>query len=270
MKTLVALCIFFVMPLAFASQKAKILSPDVEIYADADFDSDIIAEVKQGDTYDISDKTYGAFYRIKLKSGKIGYIVDYELDIEGKGPFKERDLDELIYEDALKRAKENPQDEDEEEVQLFGRLYGGPTLQSISYRENILGGEQSDNLYAIGYKNISLISWSILGAFAAPKYYAEKTGGSAKALNLWADFGFSNPMVVFQRSQIRFSGSFFSHFSFVQVDTLLRKYDMHEITLGLALELGWLYSFKKSAIDLAIKYYVDKSNYAGVGLSFLF
>ena len=42
------------------------------------------------------------------------------------------------------------------------------------------------------------------------------------------------------------------------------------ISLGLALEVGWLYNFKKTAIDIAVKYYFDKINYAGLGFSYLF
>lgn len=255
---------------AFAAQKAKILSPEVEIYADADFDSDVISSVDQGETYMISDKPYGPFYRIKLKNGKVGYIVDYELDIEGKGPFKPKDLDQEIEAEAFRLAKEDPDREDEEETQLFGRLYAGPTLQLINYNENTMGAVQSDNLLAIGYKNISLIAWSLLASLQTPKYYAEKTGGSAKGLNLWGDFGFSNPVINFGKSELRFAGSLFAHLSFIQVETILRKYDLHDITAGLALEFGWLIRFKKSAFDFSVKYYFDKTNYAGVTASYLF
>lgn len=268
MKSLVAFILFFVSTWVFASQKAKIVSPDVEIYSKADFDSEVFATVSQGETYMVSDKNYGPFYRIKLKSGKVGYIVDYELDIEGKGPFVEKDLDEVLAAEAMKFAQETS--EDEEEIQLFGRSGAGPTLQLINFNEETLGAGQTDNLLAVGYKNLSLTSWSLLGAFKAPKYYAEKTGGSASGFKLWGDFGFSNPVVNLGRSEIRFAGSLFGHFSFIQVETTLRKYDLHDISVGLALEFGWLYRFRKNAVDVAVKYYFDKSNYAGLGVSFLF
>lgn len=270
MRIKVAVFLFFVNTVVFASQKAKIVSPDVEIYSKADFDSEVFATVSQGETYMVSDKNYGPFYRIKLKSGKVGYIVDYELDIEGKGPFKEKDLDDVLAAEAIKFAQETPEGQDEEEIQMFGRLYSGPTLQLINFNEETLGSGQTDNLLAVGYKNISLTSWSILGAFKVPKYYTEKTGGSASGFKLWGDFGFSNPVVSMGRSEIRFAGSLFSHFSFIQVETPLRKYDLHDITVGLALEFGWIYRFKKNAVDVAVKYYFDKSNYAGLGVSLLF
>lgn len=272
MKTLLVLCIFFVIKPASAAQKAKIVSPEVEVYADFDFDSDIISLVREGESYQISDKTYGPFYRIKLKNGKVGYIVDYELDIEGKGRFKSKDLDDIMLEEAAKLAKDTKgtPDENDEEAELFGRPYSGLALQMINYRENTLGADQIDDLLAVGYKNISLISWSILGAFKVPKYYADKTGGTAKGLKFWADFGFSNPIVNIGRSDVRFGASLFTHISLIQLETPQRKYDLHDITVGLALEFGWLYKFKKSALDFSVKYYFDKTNYAGFGLAYLF
>ena len=70
---------FFVVH-TFAAQKAKIIGDFVEVYVASDFDSEQIDEVYKGETYQVSDKNYGPFYRIKLKNGKIGYIVDYELN----------------------------------------------------------------------------------------------------------------------------------------------------------------------------------------------
>lgn len=255
--------------LALAVQKAKIVSPEVEIYMDADFDSEIISAVREGETYLISDKTYGPFYRIKLKNGKIGYIVDYELDIEGKGRFKEKDLDYIMYEEA-KKASAAADSGDAEEIEVFGRSYSGLTLQSINFHENTLGGVQVDDLPAIGYKKIGDVAWSILGTVKAPKYYTDKTGGSAKGLKLWADLGISSNIVDFGDSGIRLAGAFFTQLSLIQVVTPARKYDLHDVTLGVVLEVGWLIKINKNAIDLVMKYYFDKANYAGLGLSILF
>ncbi len=255
-----------------AVQKAKIVSPEVEVYSEDDFDSPVLTVVHENESYLISNKTYGPFYRIKLNNGKVGYIVDYELDIEGKGRLKERDLDEVMMEEEAKAAKlpQATDEESEEEAQVFGQSYSGLTLQLINYHENTLGADQVDDLTGLGYKKIGDTSWSVLAAFKVPKYYTDKTGYSAKGLKLWGDIGFSNPITNLGNSEIRFSGSFFTQVSLIQLQTPTRKYDLHDITLGLALEVGWLVKFQKNAIDFAIKYYIDKSNYAGLGLSFLF
>lgn len=258
---------------AIAAQKAKIVSSEVEIYADADFDSEVLTSVREGEIYFISDKTYGPFYRIKLKNGKVGYIVDYELDIEGKGRLQEKDLDVLMFERMSRDNKkmDDHLDEQTEEAQLFGKPYMGPMIQFINYHENTMGGDQVDDLWALGYKKISDFSWSVIGSFGAPKYYADKTGGRTTGLNLWGDIGVSSQVVNFKNSGIRFGGSLFTHISLIQLETSQRKFDLHDLTLGLALETGWLYQItSKYVFELYLKYYFDKTNYAGLGCSFLF
>lgn len=255
-----------------AVQKAKIISSEVEIYTDSDFDSEILTTVHEGEVYLISDKTYGPFYKIKLKNGKIGYIVDYEVDIEGKGRIKEKDLDLLMLERMSRDQKKMDKDIEEqtEEAQLFGVPYAGPTLQLINFHENTLGGDQVDDLVALGYKSISDMTWSVLGAFKIPKYYIEKTGGTAKGAKLWGDVGVSSQIINFKRSGIRFAGSLFAQVSIIQLETPSRKYDLHDVTVGIALETGWLFKINKKAVEFYLKYFFDKTNYAGFGFSFLF
>ena len=272
MKTLIICHLFFLSNFVLAAQKAKIIDPEVEIYSDADFDSEVITTVYEGESYFISDKVYGPFYRIKIKNGKIGYIVDYELDIEGKGRLKEEDLDEVMFLQIAELAKETKATAEDkaEETNLFGRDYSGPTLQLVNYHENSLSVDQVDNLTAIGYKKISDMTWSVLGSFKVPKYYIEKTGNSAQSVKIWADFGFSSAIANFGRSEIRFAGSLFTHISLLQLKTVNRNYDLNDISLGVALEAAWLIKIHKYAIDFTLKYYFDKSNYTGFGLSFLF
>lgn len=272
MKTLCILCFLFISYSAQAVQKATIIGPEVDIYSESDFDSEIISTVHEGETYFISDKTYGPFYRIKLKNGKVGYIVDYELDIEGKGRIKEQDLDDIMFDQISQLTKENQTtaEENSEVAEIFGRAYSGPTLQLINYHENTMGADQVDDLLAVGYKKISDVAWSVLGSFRVPKYYTDDAGESARGLKLWGDFGFSSSVANFGSSEVRFAGSFFSHVSLIQLETPLRKYDLYDVTLGVAIELGWLLKFRSSVFDVSAKYYFDKTNYAGFALSYLF
>lgn len=251
-------------------QKAKITEDEIEVYSAQDFDSEVLDYVKKGETYSISNKTFGPFYKIKLKDGKIGYIVDYALDIEGKGRFKQKDMDEPeTPENQI--IKDNPYlaENDDEETNL-GRVYAGPAVQLINFHESVFGSEQVDDLVAVGYKSVSIFSWSALAAFAPPKYYAAKTLGSVHGGKLWADLGYSNTLAYYRRAEIRFAGSFFTQLSMIKVETPVRSYDLNDITLGLAVEGAVLVKLGKNALDISIKYYFDKSNYAGLGLAFLF
>ncbi len=259
-----------------AAQKAKIADNQAEVYELADFDSDVIGEVFEGESYFISNEPLGPFYKIKLKNGKIGFIVDYALEIEGKGRLQPQDLDNLSLEEERKRLKKAREDgrlteeEMEEEESIFGKTYAGPTLQLINYHENTLGSDQVADLIAIGYKSSSQITWSVLGSFTAPKYYAAITGGSAKGVNIWADVGYSSLVASLQPVEFRFGGSFFAHGSFIQLDTPARKYQLDDVTVGIALEGTARFKIKRSALEFAIKYYFDRSSYAGFGLSYLF
>lgn len=271
MKHLLALLLFLFSISALAVQKARIAEPEVEVYSAQDFDSDILDYVKQGETYLISNKVYGAFYKIKLKNGKVGYIVDYALDIEGKGPFKPKELDEPEEDVNKQSVKENPYlEESDDEESSLGRVYGGPSIAVINFQENALGSGQVDDLVAVGYKSVSLFSWSAMLAPMAPRYYSSLPGHSATGGKLWADIGYSSTLAYFNRSEIRFAGSFFTQISILQVETPLRKYDLHDITLGLALEGAVLLKVGRHAIDVALKYYFDKTNYAGLSLSYFF
>jgi hypothetical protein len=259
----------------WGAQKAKIAGGDFEIYADADFDSDQIDEVREGEVFFVSDKAYGAFYRIKLKSGKVGYIVDYALNIEGKGQLKPKDLDELELIE-LKKEKGYSQDDDvagaeaNEDSSLLGRNRGGPVIQFINYREDTMGGEKVSDLMAIGYKSVGLFTWSALGTWQVPKYYSDLPGHSASGFLLWGDIGFSNTVGQFNNTDIRIGGGIMSRASVIKVTTPTRSYDLQDMTLGADIELAITPKFKKWSPDLFIKYYFDKTRYASVGFAVLF
>jgi hypothetical protein len=270
-KTLLLALLFFLSPmLAHAIQNAKIMGDVVEVYQSDDFDSEIIDEVHKGEVYKISSKLYGPFYRIKLKSGKIGYIVDYELDIEGKGPFKEKDLDEMTLQEAIdaKAPALNPADEAEEQ-EVFGKALSGPMLLVYNYHENTMGGDQVDELAAIGYRYIRTFTWSVAASFQLPKYYSSG-GRSGQALQVWGDFGFSNDITQMKTAALRFSGNAFVHLSHIKLDTPNDSYQMDDATAGINAELGYLKSFQNFAVDISAKYYFDKSNYAALILAVLF
>jgi hypothetical protein len=272
-KYLLALSLFLFAFSAHAVKKAKIIGEYVEVYAEADFDSEVIDEVYQNEVYQVSDKNIGPFYKIKLKSGKIGYIVDYQLNIEGRGPLKPQDLDELEFleqKKVLEMGRKSGTIPDAEEESVFGKPIAGPVLQFTNFHEKTMGAEQVDDLVAIGYKSVAVFAWSTLVTFTTPKYYTKPAGNSAKGLKLWADFGFSNTVAQLPTSDIRFAGTLFTQMSSIQVQTTTSNYDLQDITIGLAAEMAWTKKFDGFSTDIFLKYYFDKSNYAGLGFALLF
>ncbi len=261
---------------AEAARKGKIMSPDVEVYSGPNFDTEVVDVVQEGQTYIVSDEVTGAFYKIKLKSGKIGFVPDYEVDVEGKGRMEPKDFDEQMIIDPektkanpkknktkVKKPEVDPEDE-------FDKEYQGFTVQLINYHEDTMGSLQVDDLIAIGYKNIGDLSWEVIGAFKTPKYYSNKVNGSAKGFNLWGDFGISNRMEMTPRTSLRYGAAFFAHYGQIRIENPTRNYDLQDLTAGLLLEGGMLFKVDHSAIDLSIKYFFDRNSYGGFGISYLF
>ena len=259
-----------------AAQKAIINVPEADIYEDNDFDSEVVDMVRQGETYVISNKTYGAFYKIKLKSGKMGYIPDHEVIVNGKSfeakPFKDgtENLTEAQKKLLLARPKKEEQNTEAQSV-VTKPNHQGVSVQVINFHEETLGTLQVDNLYALGYKNrTSALTWEVFGSFQAPKYYAEKTKGTAQGFHLWALGGVATPLAINARSHLYYAGSFMAHAARIKVDTPAKSYDLQDLTVGFVLEGGCLIQFKAHAFELSVKYYFDRNNYGSLGLSLLF
>ena len=261
--------LFFLTLNLWAAKKGVINSDETDIYLSADFDSDIIETVHKGETFLISDKTYGPFYKIKLKSGKIGYIPDNEVNVNGK-PFKETPFRDSAVEDAKKNKNPEFENDEGEENEPFDFSRRGFTAQIINYREDTMGAIRSDDLIAIGYKSISDVTWEVIGAFKAPRYYAEKTGGDANGVQVWADYGINNTILLSKHSAIRDSGGLMAHASQIKVSAPSKSYDLQDLSLGVVLDVGLMLQFKKVTFDLSAKYFFDRNNYGGVGLSLLF
>jgi hypothetical protein len=260
---------------SYAAQKAKIISPNVDVYSDADFDSDILETVKLGETYLISNKVYGPFFRIKLKSGKIGYIPDTEVDIEGKGRVvpatKEKDEDDYSDDPFLndmdspfkknKKSERNTDDEEDEDLR-------GITLQLVNYHEDTLGAVQVDDLPAIGYKSISdFAAWEVIASFKSPKYYSDKLNASTRAINIWGTFGLSSEVPLLPSWSARYGGGLMGHASFVNITAPQKSYEMQDLTVGAYLEGAVLVRIAKLRYDLSIKYIFDKQSYGALGFT---
>ena len=268
------LILSFLQCFVFAAQKGTVNVSEADVYQNENFDSDIIENVKYGETYQVSDKTYGQFYKIKLKSGKIGFIPDHELNINGKS-FEEKPYKETFEENKADSKNSNSKKKSttdfSDEDQSFKTQFKGLTLQLINFHEETLGTQQVDNLYAIGFKSMDFATvWEVFGSFNPPKYYAEKTKGSAEGFHIWGSRGFNAMIPVSDLSNFRYGGSFLLHLARTKVVTPSKAYDLQDVTAGVLLETGYILQVKKVAFEITAKYIFDRNNYGGLGLSLLF
>ena len=266
---------------AQAQKKARVINPGTEIYQDADFDSDVIKSVNPNDQFIISNKTYGPFYKVKLKDGTIGFIPDTELDIEGVGAFQPKNYieDEDLQKNKKKKKaarskSDDDYDEDTEDPQIS---YKGATIQVINYREDTMGAVQVSDLTAIGFKYQPLpgnydseLAYEFFVAPKSPEYYAQKTGGSSSGAVFWGTAQISNVSGINARTSLRYGAGPFLKYSYFAIDAQNKKYSLQDITIGLDFGAGILLHSRYMTLDFGLRYFWDKQSYGGFGVSFLF
>lgn len=282
MRSLSLFTIILILSLSsFAVRTGQLSVTDADVYKASNFDSDILANISQGENFSVSDKVYDGFYKVKLKSGIIGFIPDHEVAINGKvfeeKPYIDEELEQerLAKKKKLKNSKAPPpktddENDEEKDDESFDANLKGLSVQIVNLHEDTLGSVQVDDLVAYGYKGLSDASYEIFAAFKAPRYYSEKTFGSAKGFHVWGSYGINNLLPLSGSTALRYGASVMTHFSQIKVDTSIKSYDLQDLSAGLILEGGMLLRFKKAAVDFSVKYFFDRNNYASFGLSLLF
>ncbi|WP_409477558.1 SH3 domain-containing protein [Pseudobdellovibrio sp. HCB154] len=266
----------------FAQNKAHVLNADTDVYGSADFDSATIGTVDPDETFLVSKKTYGEFYKVKFKDGTIGYIPDTDVYIEGVGtvketPFRGDDLD--------KKAKRAKREEDEEaledDTENPNINYKGVTFSLINFHEETMGGNQVADLQAFGFRFQPMqgnyqsgLAYDLMVAPKAPDYYEEKTGAKTSGAVFWGSAGISNVSALNSNTSFRYGAGPFLRYSYFTIkDAPLRPqstYNLQDLTVGLDFQAGIMLHSRYVTIDLGLRYFWDKESYGGFGVAFLF
>lgn len=268
----------------FAQNKAHVLNADTDVYGTADFDGEVIGSVDPDETFLVSKKTYGPFYKVKFKDGTIGYIPDTDIYIEGIGTVKEKPfLGDNTDNQKNKRPNKAQDDEEsaEDDTENPHINYKGVTFSLINFREDTMGGKQVSDLQAIGFRFQPMegnfqsgLAYDFMVATKPPDYYEEKTGAKTSGGVFWGSAGISNVSALNSNTSLRYgAGPFlrYSHFSIS--DAPLRpqsKYTLQDLTAGLDFQLGVMLHSRYVTIDLGLRYFWDKESYGGFGVAFLF
>lgn len=281
----ITLFIFLVCGIAFtanAQNKGRVVNPNTDIYSAADFDSVILGTIDPDTPFLVSKKLYGAFYKIKLKDGTIGFIPDVDLYIEGQGTVKPRafrgdeDLKTEPFSDTVSAPDHEEIDTENPRLSLHGM-----TLQLINFRESTMGGQQLSDLVAYGYRfqplegNFqSVIAYDLFIAPETPAYYADKTGGQISGGSIWGTAGVSNVTDLGSKISIRYGAGPFLRYSQFNVRQAPLKpqssYTLQELTAGLDFQAGVMFHLRWVTVDLGLRYFWDKESYGGFGVGFLF
>lgn len=273
---------FFCGQTALAQNKAHVLNADTDVYGEADFDASIIGTVDPDQSFLVSKKPYGAFYKVKFKDGTIGYIPDTDLNIEGIGTVKPQDFKGDEIDKQAKRAKRDQQEESEEDDTENPNInYKGVTFSIINFREDTMGGIQVADLAAYGFRFQPMqgnyqsgLTYDLMVATKPPDYYADKTGAETSGAVFWGAAGISNVSALNSNTSLRYGAGPFLRYSYFTIqNATLRpqsKYNLQDLTAGLDVQVGLMLHSRYLTIDLGLRYFWDKEGYGGFGVGFLF
>lgn len=270
--------IFFFASFCFAQKKpsyqAQITAEVADIYQSADFDSKVIATVLEGEVYDVSSKTFnGAFYRIRVKPGMIGYISDADIKPLFSSPSKPGK--------AKNKKKPAPQAKEKKQRSFERTRYGGLQYASIEYQEDTMGSKRKERMNFFGVK-LSGPDWMIDGypmdinflfSFGPPKYYEKITGHSADGFIFLMDFLFQH---YYPQTKDMFSFfGFGPMFKFSRINASLTDagtgrttdYSLQDMSLGAAFNGGAAFRLGSVVLRGEAKLYWEKQIYWGVQAS---
>lgn len=267
---------------ALAQNKAHVLNADTDVYGTPDFDAAVIGSVDPDQSFLVSKKTYGPFYKVKFKDGTIGYIPDTDLNIEGIGTVKEQGFKGDEIDKQSKKAKRGQDEEEaEDDTENPNINYKGVTFSIINFRENTMGGIQVADLAAYGFRYQPMqgnfqsgLAYDLMVATKPPDYYADKTGAKTSGAVFWGTAGISNVSALNSNTSLRYGAGPFLRYSYFSIqDAPLRpqsKYNLQDLTAGLDIQAGIMLHSRYLTIDLGLRYFWDKEGYGGFGVGFLF
>ncbi|GIL17781.1 MAG: hypothetical protein BroJett040_15320 [Oligoflexia bacterium] len=258
----------------------KIIVEEALIYSEADFDSPVIARLQGGGSYPVSQKKFGAFHRIRLKDGKIGYISDVDFRVMNRPQVKQN-------QSAQRPKKEGVHFEDEVKTSkrsFASARYRGPEFVYVNYREDTMSLKPTEGMWFVGLKLTgadTLLEGDIvtdvnfLFKIGAPNYYQQATGNSANGWIMILDSLFQMPTAHSQNVLTSFGfGPMFKYSKFNvtlnQAGGGQNSYSLEDMVLGLAFNINLGYKINSMAIKGEWKYYWEKMQYQAYGLALQF
>lgn len=279
------LILFFVSAGALAqSQKAKVINDGALVYKDADFDAPVVTQLKVGSVYDVSLKTRGPFYKIRLKPGLMGWIADTDVRtgkgsaVAGKQPEAGKPGDKK------KDDAKNNFIEKKRTRSFYGSRYRGPVVSYLSYREDTMGRSYSENMSFYGFKvqgPNTMFSGDFrtdaefLFNFSAPRFYEKATGYPASGWIFLTDFTFESAYPQSKWHMLTFGFGPMFKYSHYQVSLLQNgkalSYSLDDMTLGAVFDGGLAFRIADTyALRFNIKYFWEKTKYLGGSITFGF
>lgn len=265
-------------------QRAEVVNQDAAVYSKPDFDSEITYVLEQGDQFDISTITRGPFYRIILdRKNKIyGWVADNDVVPISKLKKKSKKTDSDKVKQLDRENDDLEKDDEYAKIKTFEALmekrWFGPQVSFVNYTEDTMGRLRSELIPFFGlkiYGSDTLISGPMVMETnilfsQAPKYYKKVTGEKTDGFVFIGDFNFQQQMPLSENQVWSYGFGPLLKYSDLKLKIGEEKYQAQDLTLGINLNVGTLYSFGRFALRSDFKFIVEKKNYFSLSLGLLF
>lgn len=250
------------------------------VYAQPDFDSEVLGSLSQDQKIRSSRGTTGAgakFYRVRV-GGVTGYVADIDLQVEGaaSSPDKEpRTSKKQTAEKSEDKRDEKQESKKKERLPIFFSKFVGVSVGQTFFKEGITGVDAKEALLTYGLKVTGpdvvftgpVIDFDLVLHYGAPTYYEKLSATKPTGFVMFANTIFLFP-ILNRNNQMVFAGAgplgVLSSFKVTNSDRVM---DLTALNLGLAFSLGGAVRFENVAIRLDGRYYYEKQSYPGLQLS---
>lgn len=264
----------------WALQKAKIITQDANVYEKPNFDSEILYNLELGDVFEISSKTQGPFYRIRLKKGIVGWIADNDVEVvdkntpthKKKAVTKDQDLDSE--DDERPTVNETRQRKPIDEARTMG-----PVVALVNFTEETMAATRNELITMYGFK------WSgvnnlmtgplateaqVLLGFQPPGYYEKVTRNKPSGFMSLVDFSILSTIMASQDSLFQYGLGPIVRYSSFNPQVNGETFNAVDFNLGAQFNVGYQTRASWIFLRLDARYILEKKSYFAVGASALF
>lgn len=268
----------FIYPVWGQRVVATVVTDNAQVYSEPSFDADVIAELEKGIKLPLINKRLGlAFFKIQLPDKQIGYIVDLDVEFKGKKPpprLKDEGEDPFLGSENFDPGASF--DAQDKQSNFEWQKLVGLRTHYFAFKERTMGRERRDDFAAWGMvwrgpNLIDFMSYADVGftlSGKAPGYYSVASGvDSISGFNSWFYAIFSSASSISKRLQMVYGFGPFIRASMWDLSTSQRSYDIVDLRMGGVGSWGVAYHLPWLAIRIDFQYWVEKSQYSSMALS---
>lgn len=240
------------------------------VYAQPDFDAEVLSTLNEGQSIRVSRGTTGQFAKFhKVRVGPIlGYIA--EIDVQVEGATKKR-----THKRADKKQEKKKKKDDGPQLPMMFSRFVGVLVGQTSYKEGIQGADEDANLLTYGLKVTGpdvvldgpIMDLNVQLHYGAPSYYDRLSETKPTGFILWVDPLLLLPFVNGQNSMVYLGAGPVLVLSNFKVYNTNRMMDLTALNVGASFSVGAGFRIEKVAVRAEAKYYLEKTSYKGILLS---